>query len=263
MTAREKVLYNTKIIKAGALLDDTKTFLANWDASLSVKENLTRFRQDNIFGKMSRSRVEDILAIFRQRFLVTESAINALVTLVEKSFPAQALNVVLYFHAAESDRLLHDIVTKVLFQLHLKGRSEISIEEIQRTVSLWADEGKTTSRWSDPTILRVTQGLLSALRDFGVLKGAVKKRLSPIFLPLEAFSYIALNLWQNQRSGERLIACDDWKLFFLIPESVERLFMEAHQHHLLYYHAAGSTIRIQFPTESIAEYAHVITERTH
>ena len=54
----------SKIIKAGALLADTRTFLAHWDKSLSETENLARFRQDNLFGKASRSRVEDILVIF-------------------------------------------------------------------------------------------------------------------------------------------------------------------------------------------------------
>ena len=62
-------IYRSKIIKAGALLADTKTLLAHWDETRSVSENLDRFRRENIFGKASRSRVEDILAIFRQRYL--------------------------------------------------------------------------------------------------------------------------------------------------------------------------------------------------
>ena len=57
--------YTTKIIKASALLGDTKTLLSHWDVTASVKENFARFREDNLFGKASRSRVEDILAIFR------------------------------------------------------------------------------------------------------------------------------------------------------------------------------------------------------
>jgi hypothetical protein len=62
--------YTSKIIKAGALLADTKTLLAHWDVATSAKENIERLRRENVFGKASRSRVEDILAIFRQRFLM-------------------------------------------------------------------------------------------------------------------------------------------------------------------------------------------------
>ena len=53
--------YTTKIIKAGALLADTKTLLAHWDLDSPVQDNLQRIQHENIFGKASRSRVEDIL----------------------------------------------------------------------------------------------------------------------------------------------------------------------------------------------------------
>jgi catechol 2,3-dioxygenase-like lactoylglutathione lyase family enzyme len=39
----------------------------------SIKANLDRLRGENVFGKVSRSRVGDVLAIFRQRFLGEES----------------------------------------------------------------------------------------------------------------------------------------------------------------------------------------------
>src|SRR5271166_5403492 len=44
-------------------------------------------QRDNVFGKASRSRVEDILAIFRQRYLTEESVTRALVTLLPREFP--------------------------------------------------------------------------------------------------------------------------------------------------------------------------------
>ena len=54
------------------------------------------------------------------------------------------------------------------------------------------------------TTRRVAQGLLAALRDFGVLQGAVKKRIAPAYLPVEAFAYVAFYLRQHQPSGAKL-----------------------------------------------------------
>lgn len=45
--------YTSKIIKAGALLADTKTLLSYWDVRASVRENLDRMRRENVFGKAS------------------------------------------------------------------------------------------------------------------------------------------------------------------------------------------------------------------
>src|SRR6266568_7863866 len=116
--------YTSKIIKAGALLADTKTMLAHWDKAYSVSENLERFRRENIFGKASRSRIEDILAIFRQRYLKSESVTRSLVNLVQTNFPAEALDRILYFYAAQSDALLHDAVTVVLSGFYNTGKTD-------------------------------------------------------------------------------------------------------------------------------------------
>ena len=70
---RPSAPYSSRIIKAGALIGDTKVLLSHWDVTVSVVENIRRVRQDNVFGKATRSRVKDILAIFRQRYLAEES----------------------------------------------------------------------------------------------------------------------------------------------------------------------------------------------
>jgi hypothetical protein len=123
--------YSSKIIKAGALLADTKTLLAHWNPALPTHANLDRLRRENIFGKASRSRVEDVLAIFRQRFLGEEGVTNALVVLVQKRLRAAALDRILYFHAAQADRLLHDAVIKILLPLQARGITQIDVLEIQ------------------------------------------------------------------------------------------------------------------------------------
>ena len=253
--------YTSRIIKAGALLSDTKTLLAHWDELQSVRENLDRIRRENLFGKASRSRVEDILAIFRQRYLSDESVTKALVILAKGGFPAAALDRILYFHAASADRLLYDAVTEILLPMHSQGLVDVDVANIQKGVAKWVNEGKTTSRWSEITILRVIQGLLSTLRDFGVLQGAVNKRIAPTYIPIQAFAYLAFYLKQRQPSAGKLVELPAWKLFFLPREGVERFLIEAHQHNLLEYHVAGTVSRLTFPAETLEEYANVLAQR--
>jgi len=262
-TFYEDKIYSSRIIKASALLTDTKTLLSHWDASFSVQENLDRVRRENIFGKASRSRVEDILIIFRQRYLVSETVTKSLVALVHGHFMTEGLERILYFYATQSDRLLHDIVTEILAPFRQSGKIDVTVQDIQSVILKWMNEGKTIGQWSDETVLRVTRGLLSTLRDFSVLEGIVHKHLAPIYLPVEAFSYLAFYLQQQQPSGELLLHHPEWRLFFLTHHGVEHFFLEAHQRRLLEYHAAGSVIRVTFPTTSIEEYAHALTQRTY
>jgi hypothetical protein len=257
---RASAPYSSKIIKAGALIGDTKTLLSHWDAGAPVAENIDRIQRDNVFGKASRSRVEDILAIFRQRYLSEEGVTKALVSLVRGKFPSAALERILYFHSARADQLLHDAVTEILVPMHERGLVDINVQEFQRSLSKLISD-KITRPWSDITMLRAVQSILATLRDFGVLQGTMNKKIAPSFLPTEAFAYIVFYLKQHQPSGAKLLELPDWKLFFLSREGVERFLFEAHQRELLEYHVAGSVTRLTFPASTLEEYANVLAQR--
>jgi len=122
-------------------------------------------------------------------------------------------------------------------------------------------KGKTTAHWSEPTVIRIAQGLLSALRDFGVLQGAVNKKIAPAYFPVQSFAYLVFYLKRHQPSGAKLIESPDWKLFFFTEGRSERFLFEAHQRNLLEYHVAGSVTRLTFPAETLEEYANVLAKR--
>jgi hypothetical protein len=252
--------YSSRIIKAGALLPDTRVLFSVWDPKLSISENIHRIQHQNLLGKTSRSRTEDILVIFRQRYLTEESVARALAALVKRQSNGNTLDRIFYFHAARADSLLRDVVINLLVPKRAQGDMDVDVWEVEQTLRKWVDEGKTSRAWRDYTIHRVAQGLLSTLRDFGVLQGATKKRIAPIYLSVQAFSYIAFYLKQHQPSGAKLLDLVDWKLFFLSMEGVERFLLEAHQQGLLEYHVAGSVTRLTFPATTLEDYVNVIAQ---
>jgi hypothetical protein len=253
--------YSSKIIKAGALLPDTKLLLGEWDQDLDVQSNLDKVRQDNLFGKASRSRVDDILGVFKQRYLDDPDLLGALVTMARDGMPAESLDRVLYFQAARSDPLLHDLAIELLNDWSGRSDREIRPWEVQNWVGEQVAAGRTERPWSPAVQRRVVQGLLSALRDFGMLEGSVKKRLAYVYLPLDAFAFIAFQLHGEGRSGKALLHDPEWRLFLLPEGTVERFFLEAHQEGLLQYYAAGPVVRIDFPAQNLEEYAHVLSQR--
>jgi hypothetical protein len=256
-------IYTSRIIKASALIADTKVLLSAWDLEASVEANLERARRQNIFGKASRKRIQDILTIFRQRYFDLPDVGAALVTLAQQGAPAQWIDPLLYFFSAQNDRTLRDIVLEVLYPRHRRGTREVPVEAVVHTIRNWIAEGRTTTAWSDSTINRVARNSLAALRDFGVLEGKVHKRLSPVYLPTPAFALIAHWLLEREGAGNLVLNSEEWRLFFLDVSAVERSFIEAHQLHLLEYYAAGSTVRIEFPAEKLKEYAHVLIAKAH
>ena len=254
--------FSTRIIKAGALLEDVKVLLLKWDERRSVEQNLLAARTANILGKVSRSRVEDILQAVRARYFRNNGAAAHLHRLVKGGGRPEAVDRILYYHAALADPLLNSFVTDFLYEKHRRGEIRITVDDALQFIRSATREGRIAPPWSEYTRLRVARGLLSTLRDFRILEGAVRKRFAPVSLPLPAFVYIAFQLRQ-QTAGIAILRHPDWRLFFCSPGDVDHLFIRAQQDGYVRYEALGEIVRIEFPYESLEEMVHdLLTRRT-
>ncbi|HNT24175.1 MAG TPA: DUF1819 family protein [Anaerolineales bacterium] len=256
-------LYTSRLIKATALIPDTKALLAAWDLSQDWRTNFDNARRMNIFGKASRARIEDILNIFRQRYFDDPEVGQALVTLVQGHVPANWVDPLLYYYSVQNDRTLRAIILEVVTPRLLSGYTDVTLEHVQRALRDWVAEGKTVDKWGEETLVRVARHSLAALRDFGILQGKATKSITPLYLPVEAFTFLAYEIWRKDHAGDKALHSAEWNLFFLPIQGVERFFLEAHQERLLAYYAAGSVVRLEFPVNSLVEVARVLVERAH
>lgn len=250
-----KPRYSSRIIKAGALIPDTRSILLGWDLEASPKQNLAAVLERNTLGKASRSRVIDQLKTFRQRYFYKPEVARALAIIVKGGWSEAAINRVLFYFTARADPLVRDIVLELVGPMHHRGRLTLQTADVEEQIRLWVLDGRTVSPWSEATVCRAAQGVMATLRDFGLLAGVVAKRITPPHMPSEAAALITFMLTAAGTSASRVTSDPVWALFLLEPASVERVLLEAHQHHLLHYHAAGRLARIDFPASTIEEYA--------
>lgn len=252
----------TNLIKSSGLLPDVSLLVSAWDEAKSVDENFDSAIRQNLFGKASRKRVADMLKVFRTRYLPNDGSDQAFRVFVGSSLPSEVTDGVVYYYTARAEPALYDFVVEYLYPRYVQGVRLVTIRNALEFLTEAIRQGRTMGKWeSENTRKRVAQGLLSTLRDFGLLSGAVRsteKTLAPARLPTQAFAYIAFYLKRGEPSGERLIRHRDWQLFCLGPQEVEGYFAEAAAEKLLSYQAAGSIIRIEFPTADLLEYAHAL-----
>jgi hypothetical protein len=223
----------------------------------------TRGISENILAKQSRARAADTFTrAFVPRFLRGNppNAWQIARVLEDHNFSEEVIRPIYYWITARAEPLLYDFATEDLFQRSQTSNRSVRIEE---TVA-WINNRLARHRqaWSTTVTLKVARGLLAALRDFGILTGATHKHMAPVYLPLESFAYMALQMTLEGVSGERLIHHNDWRLFLLSSEVVEQLFLRAHQNRFLSYEAAGKLIRVEFQARSLEELADAIARRT-
>ena len=99
-------------------------------------------------------------------------------------------------------------------------------------------EGQTP-QWTETIRTKVARGLLAALRDFGILTGAVRKEFAPPSLSIAGFGYVAFRLHEDGASSRALFASPVWRRWLLDPARVTELFHEAERQGLLRYSSAG------------------------
>ncbi|MCI0698479.1 DUF1819 family protein [candidate division KSB1 bacterium] len=232
-----------------------------WSDAPDTAERLV---EQNPLALPSRARAKDvILRTFVPRFVkgAPPQLWKPLAVFEACAASVETIRPLHYFAAARAEPLIADFVCEFLMPRQRSGKLEITIADAIGFIKENAIEKFGGARWSEAVQTKVTQGLLAALRDFGILAGRANKRIAPFYLPTTAFSFIAFLLHLKQPSGDRLLADPEWQLFFLSPALVERMFFEAHQERFLEYHAAGRIIRIEFPAKTMEEYAYALTQR--
>jgi hypothetical protein len=247
--------YTTRLQKGGALLNDMRQLVRVWKDA-PVQEQRDSGIRGNILNKGTRTRLADV---YRRAFLPRfvngpiPNAWRLARPLESLDAPIQTVRPVYYWITARAEPLLADFSRDFIFHRQDLARTGIGTEEVLD----WLFE--MGCPWSQAAATRVARGLLAALRDFGILEGRARKRLTSYTVSLPAFAYLAFCLKLQGASNRSLLGHEDWQLQLLAPSDVEHLFLCAHQARLLQYHAAGSTVSITFPTSSLGEYAHVVT----
>jgi hypothetical protein len=157
-----------------------------------------------------------------------------------------------YFEATRDDALLAAFAEGPLFEWWEAGRIAVGVDEVAAWVGGLAAEGETPP-WADNTRLEVARHLLAALRDFGVLSGAVRKEFSRASLSVAGFAYAAFRLHEAGASSRALLASPVWRRWLLDQGRVTELFHEAARVGLLRYSSAGSAVRVDWLQESLSE----------
>ena len=256
-------VYAARLAKGGALVNEMRQLLHEWDRSPGRSEAVIT---SNVLSSPTRSRARAIVnGAFIPRFVRSDppDLWKSLVALERAGWALQALLPIHYYATAASDSLIWDFVLEVLADRAERGKVDVRIEDVERFLDAASAEKFPSGRWNRNLKHRVAQGVLATLRDFGVLAGVVKKRLTPVYLPTETFAFIAMIRHQLGLLGSAALTDECWRLFFLSDTAVERFFVDAHQRKLLEYHAAGSVVRIEFPAETVEGYARELAQRAN
>jgi hypothetical protein len=247
----------SRLQKGGALLPDMRQMVGLWSDNIAQTDPIPLLARS--LTKNTMARVKDTFArAFRPRFISGNppEAWRMARVLEDQNANIEVVRPFYYWITARAEPALYGFVADLVYTRTRSGQSVIRIEE----AIAWLNHRLrlTGKAWTPTVLKKVARGMMAALRDFGILEGAVRKRIATVNLCPEAFALIAFCLHDMGATGRDLVRHPDWRLFLLGEAEVERLLMECHQHGWLKFEAAGDLRRTEFPSATFKEYAHVV-----
>lgn len=244
----------SRLLKGGAVLEDTRRVVELWEVELSPKANLERLSAENLLGKPSRSRLDDLLhAVIRPRYVEPgPHVIPALQGLISDQ---RAFREACYYETSRVDNLLAAFAEGPLWSWWHEGRLGIAVDDAIMWLRQLAEDGMAPP-WSDSVSGRAARGLLSTLRDFGILKGVHKghrKELASPSLSPRGFAYVAWREHEQGASSHALATSTIWHRWLLDDAQVDDLFVQAARLGVLRVSRAGSAVRVDWLVGSLAE----------
>jgi hypothetical protein len=243
--------FTSNIQKGGALLDDARRVVEVWDLEQDVSANLSRISDQNLLAKPSRARADDVLLrVLRPRLV--EPGPQVIAALKQLLPSPRGFVDAYYFEATRGDALLAAFAEGPLYEWWERGRIGVDVESVSTWLAELAARDQTPP-WTETIRTKVARGLLAALRDFGILSGAVRKEFAPPSISIAGFGYVAFRLHEDGASSRALFASPVWRRWLLDTARVTELFHEAERQGLWRYSAAGSAVRLDWLQDTLTE----------
>ena len=250
---------STRLIRKGALVEETYNAFRHWDLSLDFRKNIDRIRRTNIIGAKNEGWLTENLKTISSRF-VNDENLSSLVVLAQGDVALPIWKACFLWHIGNVDELYYRFATEWLFEQYQSGvyliHNEDPLSEVKRITG-----GKTTSgaALTEYGAKMASTDLLRMAVAFDLMEGRVKRRFKTYHLPQEAFIYVIYGLSDHGLNTTKIIDSLDWRLFLMEPIDVERELLRLHQYKMLEYEVAGSMAALRLPHRSLFEYARSLT----
>lgn len=237
------------------MLDDARHLTEVWDDGLDAAQNLSRISEGNLLGKSSRKRSDDVLLrILSPRYVAPGP--DVLPALRRLRDDPRTFREACYYETARDEALLAAFAEGPVFDWYGAGRVGVGIEDAKQWLEALTENGSLPV-WTDTVRTKVARGLLAALRDFGILKGAVHKEFNTPGMTPKGFAYVAFREHQQRVSARALLESRLWHRWLLDDRWVSDLFTQADRLGLLHYSHAGSAVRIDWKASDLQEVVNV------
>lgn len=235
-------------------IEETKQILAEYVEHQSFEQLEERVREDNILNKQTSKYRQDVLREVSRLYIPSkEEFVETPLMRAITSDIDDAIKDWLIYYEFSRNNLLYTLTTEFLYPEYAGGTMYIEAGDIQAFLRRLSEDHPEINEWSQSTIEETSTKYLSALKNFGILKGVQRKEFAVFYVPDEAIAYVFYQIiGDRQPTVKEIVSHPDWRLFLFDEDEVKRR-LEGISPRYIRYERRGSTERIQPEFDNIWE----------
>ena len=263
MTVAENLSYTTQLQAGLGLINETKALLELWSSGMSANQLHQVALESGRFPAITARRLRNIIAeCFAPRYLVADGSPARYLKLLSRTLSTPELSQLLFLFTSRANPIFGDFVRQVYWARYAGGYTQLTNDDARSFVERAIDDGKTSKRWSETTVRRVSAYLTGCCADYGLLESGSRssRRILPFRISYTAAAYLAYEMHFAGVGDNALLNQADWQLFGLAREDVLEEIKQLSLKGLLIVQAAGEVIRISWKQKDMEAFCDVLAQ---
>lgn len=240
--------YTTKLGAGLGLVEETNTLLSVWSPGISTGDLFRMALESGRFPTITARRLRNIIMeCFAPRYLVSGGTPAMHLKLLAAALGPPEMQQLMFVFTCRANPVLGDFVREVYWVRYAGGYTMLTNEDARGFIQRAIGDEKTSMRWADTMVSRVSGYLLGCCADYRLLEGGQRsdRKILPFHISPNVAAYLAYDLHLRENVGDNaLLEHEDWQLFGLAHEDVLEELKRITLRGLLIVQAAGNAIRI-------------------
>lgn len=257
----ERAPYTTQLQAGLGLVNETRALLELWTPGMSAGDLHRVALGSGRFPEITARRLRNIVSeCFAPRYLTAGGQPALHLKKLSAGLPKSELIQLMLIFTSRANPIFGDFVRDVYWARYAGGYQEISNEDARAFVERGIDDGKTTKRWSESTVKRVSAYLSGCCASYGLLDRGLRsnRRVLPFRISPAVTAYLSYELHFLGIGDNAVLNHPDWQLFGLerddVLEEMKRLSLKG----FVIIQSAGDVVRISWKQNDMEELCDVL-----
>lgn len=241
---------STRNSSKGALVAEAQAVFRAFHGGTPLEKFRQQCLRGTILGQRARETRHRIWEAIHWRFFAWHPPQWVLTDLVEAAgddSTAPRFVGLVYLHFARRDRLTFEFVTTKLWELWQSKTVEVRRDDVLDFLAACEDVHPKVRIWRETTRKKLAGNVLSALRDFGLLKGVQRKIIQQPAVSPEVALHLCRLLYAEGLRGRAVLEARDWRLFLWGPHQAAEALARLAQVGRLRFERSGKTVVLEVP----------------